>query len=354
MAATPSQPMVLNGAHGEGGGALLRTALVMSTLTQRPMSIHNIRGAMRRPGLNSEDLTVIRALTSIANAEVEGDEVGSDKLIFTPRSFFRSLNRKISVYAFEKGQAVGSAVVVAHALLPVFARSGCFSQITIEGETHGESTLSFDPFDRVTGAVHRQQGLYFFPTLSRAGYGPGSHGEIRLEVEPSALEPVRWERRGELEECRIVVTTSGLDPEIAERGVEYGQRLFQQRGLEAEVEVNEISSREPGAFITILAKFETGMGAGTAIAKKGVRMESVVDRAFDNFDLWFDGDAAVDHYLADQMLIPAALAEGPSAYTTPRITRRLITMAWIIRQFMPIHITIHGREGEPGRVTVDR
>ncbi|MCH7945038.1 MAG: hypothetical protein IIC73_03365, partial [Armatimonadetes bacterium] len=47
-------PVVLNGAHGEGGGALLRTAVAMASLTQQPLRLHNVRGSLRKPGVTSE------------------------------------------------------------------------------------------------------------------------------------------------------------------------------------------------------------------------------------------------------------------------------------------------------------
>lgn len=83
-------------------------------------------------------------------------------------------------------------------------------------------------------------------------------------------------------------------------------------------------------------------------------MELVVDQAVRNFDEWFSTEATVDSFLADQMLPIAALAEDRTVLTTPRITRRLVTMAWVIKQFVPVHITVKGDEGYSGTVTVER
>lgn len=106
--------------------------------------------------------------------------------------------------------------------------------------------------------------------------------------------------------------------------------------------------------MTIWGEFETGLGCGTGMGARGVRIETVAEQAFDQFLTWFKSDATVDPYLADQMLLPAALAEAPSTLITSKVTQRLITMAWVIKQFLPIHITIHGRDGEPGVIAVTR
>jgi hypothetical protein len=29
-------------------------------------------------------------------------------------------------------------------------------------------------------------------------------------------------------------------------------------------------------------------------------------------------------------------------------------MAWVIKQFMPCHLTIHGQEGYPGQIVIER
>jgi RNA 3'-terminal phosphate cyclase (ATP) len=60
----------------------------------------------------------------------------------------------------------------------------------------------------------------------------------------------------------------------------------------------------------------------------------------------------VDAHLADQLLLPLALAQGESALSTARVTSRLLTNAQVIRLFLPVRIEIEGEEGQPGRVLV--
>jgi RNA 3'-terminal phosphate cyclase (ATP) len=349
-----AQPISINGSHGEGGGALLRTALAVSALTQQAVRVHNVRGAMRKPGLNSEDLTVIQALAASTSAEVNGDELGEDAVSFSPTRAPRALNSRLDVGAFEKGTVPGNALIVAESLVPVLARAGAYSRLTVEGETYNPNTLTFDAYERVTVAAHRRQGLGVFPSLATAGFGFGSKGEVLVEVEPSAPEAVSWTDRGRLLSARAVVTLADLAPDVGERGAERCAALFSELGLDGEIEIVRVRSRGPGAFVTVWAEFETGLGGGAACGQKGVRMEAVCDQAFRAFQEWYATDATVDPYLADQLLLPAALAEGRSVWTTPRVTRRLTTLAWVVKQFLPIHITVHGQEGGPGKVVVER
>ena len=53
-------------------------------------------------------------------------------------------------------------------------------------------------------------------------------------------------------------------------------------------------------------------------------------------------DGAVDEYLADQLLLPLAFANGPSQFRTARVTLHLLTNAEILQAFLPIRVQIDG------------
>jgi RNA 3'-terminal phosphate cyclase (ATP) len=63
--------------------------------------------------------------------------------------------------------------------------------------------------------------------------------------------------------------------------------------------------------------------------------------------------AAVDRHLADQLLLPLALAAGPSRFTTDAVTEHLRTNAAVIQQFLPAcAIDVRGNKGTSGTVEV--
>jgi len=347
-------PVVINGAHGEGGGALLRTAVAMASLTQRPLRINNVRGAMRRKGLNPEDLTFLQVLTASCGASVTGNDLDATTLVFEPRHTVRKVDGTFDVSTHEKGTVPGSAIVIAESLLPVLTRSGAYSRLVLAGESHGSGTLGFDAWERATLAAHRDQGVAVFPTLDWAGFGFGSRGQVTVEVEPSVPSALDWAERGALRSLGAVLTLSDVSADVGSRGAKRLSQIFGDRGLEIDVNVADVRSRTPGVSVTLWAEFEKGRGSGTALGQRGLKMELVVDQAVRNFDEWFKTEATVDAFLADQLLPIAALADGKTVYSTPTVTRRLVTMAWVIKQFMPVHITVKGEEGYPGTVTVER
>lgn len=346
------EPLTLDGSHGEGGGALLRTALVMSSITGRPVTVLNARGALRHPGLNAEDLMVVDALAAAVDADVSG-EVGEDRVEFRPRRHPRALRQSFDAQAYGPGQSVATAVV-AQAVLPVLARGGAYSVLELQGATHGANTLAFEAFEHGSLSAHRQQGVYAAATLRRAAFFPAGHGSIQLEVEPSVPLPVEWHNRGRLESCGAAVVVVGYGKEHGERAADRVHSLFGEAGLSPEVTLVRHESDAPDVQVTCWAKFSNGIGVGAATGRGKAKIEHAAEAAFREFLEWYSGDATADAFTADQLLVTACLAEGKSVYSTPRVTKRLTTMAWVVRQFLPIRVTVHGVEGGPGRVVVER
>ena len=51
----------IDGAHGEGGGQIVRGALGLALATGRGFNLRNVRGGRARPGLLRQHLTAARA-----------------------------------------------------------------------------------------------------------------------------------------------------------------------------------------------------------------------------------------------------------------------------------------------------
>lgn len=347
-------PLVIDAAHGDGGAPLIRTALAMATLTQQPTRLINIRSQAKRPGLSPEDVAVLRALANSCAAEVIGGDVGEKSMSFIPTRRARGLNDKLDAPDDYEGPGHANALVVLNSLMPVMARTGVYSTISCRGETYGQNVLSFDYFSNVTLHAMRKMGLYAYADLMSAGFGRGSKGEVEVEIEPSVLQGLQWTQRGALQRVRAIVVTAELPDAVAERGIAHLARLGYYAGITLEAESVALRARVPGAFATVWGEFENGVGGATAMGARGVRMEAVVQNAFERFSEWLKTDATTDPYLADQLLLPAALAEGETSFTVSNITARFLTVAWVIKQFLPIHITIKGHEGEKGAVVIRR
>jgi len=89
----------------------------------------------------------------------------------------------------------------------------------------------------------------------------------------------------------------------------------------------------------------------SAYGRLGKPSESVADEAVAAFRTHHASEAAVELHLADQLLLPMALATGASLFTVARPTGHLMTNAWTIDHFKIAHISIE--EGTPCRVRIE-
>lgn len=345
--------IVIDGAHGEGGGGLLRSALAMAALTQQPVRIDNVRGSTRFPGLDAEDLTILRALQKSTQAEVVGATLGSTSLSFLPTRRPTNLNGDIETIRNESGRGPNANIVLS-ALVPVLARCGAYSSLTAEGETYGNNALSYEAFANVTLPALRKVGLYTQPELIVAGFGRESAGSVALEIEPSALNGVQWNDRGRLIGVYAAVVTSGVPDSIGDRGVSHLRKLAQNSGLQIDARHVPVAGRQSGAYVSVWAHYDRGFGGGNAMGSRGLRVEALAQMAFEEAFEWMSGTSTVDPFLADQMLLPLVFAEGESSFSVGRLTQRFLTSVWVVKQFAPMHITIRGPENGPGTVTIRR
>ena len=64
----------IDGAWGEGGGPLIRTAIALAAITHTPIRVRNVRVPRRPPGLAPQHLTAVRAVATLCGAETQGLE----------------------------------------------------------------------------------------------------------------------------------------------------------------------------------------------------------------------------------------------------------------------------------------
>src|SRR2546425_10265062 len=93
----------IDGAHGEGGGQLVRMAVALSALTATPVRVVRIRAGRPVPGLASQHVTALHAVAELCSGELKGVDVGSSTIEFRPGTIAAGR------YAFDVGTAGGGA-----------------------------------------------------------------------------------------------------------------------------------------------------------------------------------------------------------------------------------------------------
>lgn len=354
MGASPD--ILLDGSTGEAGGQILRTALTLSMITGRSFELTKIRAGRQRPGLAAQHLTAVRAAADLSGAEVDGAELRSETLIFRPRHEVRSGDREYDI-----GTA-GSTSLLLHTILPALALAGGSSVVKVRGGTHVRAAPTFHDLAWGWAPLWRRLGWTVDLSLIRSGFYPRGGGEVEAGVgSPSPAAPCDLQRRGTLQDVRVVPMVAGIPGDVALRMGATARSELRQLGVEAEVESAALPhGPSRGAALVIEAVYEKVSVTFTALGEKGRPAESVAREAVAAFRLHHGSGMALDAHLGDQILLPLALGSaglqgGPTPihrFSTAEISCHLTTNAKVIRRFLPVDIAIFGKEGEPGEVRV--
>ncbi len=322
--------ITIDGSFGEGGGQILRTSLALSLVTGKPFRIEKIRAGRKNAGLLRQHLTAVKAASQIGQAEVSGDSIGSTQLVFTPG--------KIAVgdYAFAVGTA-GSATLVLQTVLPALMLADGKSTLTLEGGTHNPFAPPFDYLAKVFLPLVNRMGPQVTAKLERPGFYPAGGGKFIVEVEPAAsLGRIDLDTRGEIRGRSGRAMIASLPRKIAERElVVIGRKMsWPAEWLQLEIVDN---SRGPGNIVMIELESENVTELFTGFGERGIPAEGVAEEAIKAARRYLSAEVAVGEYLADQLLIPLALAGGGS-FTTLPLSRHTTTNIEVIRKFLDVQI----------------
>jgi RNA 3'-terminal phosphate cyclase (ATP) len=344
----------IDGAQGEGGGQVLRTALVLSALTGQPLRMRRIRAGRGNPRLAPQHLTVIRALAGVCGATLEGARLRATELEFRPQRPPRAGTYAVDVAEAATGGSAGSVTLVLQAMHLALAFAGAASRLRLEGGTHVPHSPPWHYLAHVYLPAVARMGLQAETRLERWGFYPVGQGEVTAEIGSGngPLAPITLEERGAVRRVWGVAVAANLPAHIPQRIAARANKVLAGGGLRPQVQALRERAAGPGAGLFLVAEYDGSAAGFAALGEKGKPSEQVAEEA--SLDLLANHAAGqpVDMHLADQLLLPAALAAGHSRYATCRLTQHTLTNADVIRQFLPAEIEIEGRVDEAGVVRV--
>lgn len=336
----------IDGSQGEGGGQILRSALALSTLTREAFTMSNIRANRSKPGLRPQHLKAVEAAAAISKARVGGAVLNSSYLAFEPGEIHS--NR----YRFDITTAGAATLVLQTILLPL-SQASAASSVILTGGTHVPWSPIYHYLELHWLPVICSMGWDATINLQKAGFNPQGGGRIDGVIRPSMPEkPLQLVQRGALQSIQGLSAVANLDVTIADRQKRQALNRLKSLGVPLKIKTLDVPSPGKGTFLLLQATFENGSACYTALGAPGKPAERVADEAIDAILEHLDTNAAIDQFLADQLLLPCSLAKGVSEFSTSRVTSHLLTNAAIIQTFLPVQIIIQGELDHPGSVTV--
>jgi RNA 3'-phosphate cyclase len=332
----------IDGAYGEGGGQLLRTAVALAALTGIAARISNIRAGRAKPGLASQHVAAVRAVAELCQARVDGLALHAKQIAFTPGRL------RGGSFRFDIGTA-GSMMLVLQALVPVAIAAGAACRVAITGGTDVRGAPPLDYVRHVLLPLLGRMGARADLEVRRRGYYPRGGGEIEFSFSRAALQPQRWEDPGRLRHVGGLAHVANLPPDIAERMRDAALLQLSLARVTATVDTAILGGEQAigsGGAVVIWAKTaDTVLGAGL-VAERGVRAETLGSAAGRDLAGDLAAGVALDVHAADQILIYFALAGGESSFTARALTGHARTAMWLIEQSLPVRFETLEMDGK--------
>ncbi|MEO8842043.1 MAG: RNA 3'-terminal phosphate cyclase [Kofleriaceae bacterium] len=336
-------PVDIDGSHGEGGGQILRTSLALAIITGRKLRMKRIRSGRKRPGLQPQHLACVKAAARLCNGKATAPggkelEPGMQELELIPGAGLAE------VIEIDIGTAGSTTLLIQTVLVPAIA-SGKSLQLVVTGGTHNPMAPPFEFLDRVFAPHLRAMGAQVTLTLERHGFLPKGDGRIVVAIGPGKLAPIEIVTAGEIVARRVTAIVAGLPRHIAEREI----ACAQERMKDPTCEIREFG--KDGPHNVFMAEVELASGVrelATAHGKKGYPAEDVADDALDALEDFLEAEVPVGEHLADQLLLPLAVAGG-GRFRCGDLSLHASTNIETIRAFLDVPIRT---EKHPGGVDV--
>ncbi len=341
------ETVLIDGGFGEGGGQILRTSLSLACVTGKRLHMENIRANRRNPGLARQHISCVHAVRDITNGTCSEAELGSQVLDFEPGKITGGK------FSFDIGSA-GSASLVIQTILPPLFLTEKPSTVTVSGGTHNPMSPPYDFFEQVFLPAIAQGGFNVKCQLLKHGFFPAGGGKIKIDVQPWSKESasaIDFCQPVEKFKISAIVYTARLPNHIADR--QRGlflksalaftdaskMRLAQPLRFE-DIELADVTDSDgPGNCVMILLSGQDLRTIFTAFGERGKPSEKVIREVVDLTTEFLKSEAAIDHFLADQLLIYMAMGDCGS-FTTDKLSSHLRTNIEVIKKFLPVDFSI--------------
>ncbi|MBI4896593.1 MAG: RNA 3'-terminal phosphate cyclase [Candidatus Aenigmarchaeota archaeon] len=323
----------IDGSHGEGGGQVVRTAVALSVLTQKPIHITNIRKGRTEGGLKHQHVEAVHALASLCNATVEGASVGSSELFFDPKPI-RTRHVMITI------PTAGSIALVLQGIMIAAAHAP--HPITIDITGGSISSKWAAPVHYIKYVLFKHLAAMNYACtldIKQYGYYPKGCAHVQATLHPATLKPLVRMHQGTARFIEGISHASETlkKAQVAERQQQSAQKLL-EKICTSHIAVEYHETTSPGSAIDLwCTTTETVIGAD-ALGEREKKAEDVGKEAAEQLLKELKSGAGIDHHAADQLLPYLALATniGESKITTSEITEHARTNAWVIEQFLPV------------------
>jgi RNA 3'-phosphate cyclase len=301
-----------------GYGQVLRTAIALSALTLQPIRIFNIRINRPNPGLRPQHLTGVLEAAKLCHAEVKNAKIGSTEITFIPKRL--DIPDRIIIDI----KTAGSITLLLQTILPIVIFSNKKVSLTIFGGTDVPGSPTINYYKKVFAYYLEKFGVSLKINVEKYGFYPKGGGKVNVEVDGvKNLNSVRFVERGELKEISAfsIASKELQKAKVAER---------QLSGLESVLgkikgSYQYVDTLSIGTSLLAIAEYENCVLGKDGLGERGKRAEEIGREVGTELKKSIESNTCLDKFMADQILIFAALARGTSEFTIEEFTDHVNT-----------------------------
>ncbi len=311
------EPIRIDGAFGEGGGQIIRSAVTLSAITGRPVEIENIRKNRKVPGLRPQHMLGVKILAKICQAKVDGLHVNSTSLKFIPSS-------GIGMELREDVGTAGSIPLILQVLIPAVSLLKKRLKISITGGTDVPWSPTADYTKFVLGKAFSTIGIDFSLDIKKRGYYPKGGGLIETEIIPSKIiKPISLTERV-TKSVKVLSSYSKISKEMVQQETSSAKRTLEEHGFKVEETGREENALDKGCSILLFSHDDTSIIGSDIIYQKNMAgIGKLVANKFLELNL------GVDTYLSDMLVGPLSLIPETSVFRVNKITNHLETNLFV-------------------------
>jgi RNA 3'-terminal phosphate cyclase (ATP) len=332
----------IDGSYLEGGGQILRTSVALSAITDKPVHIYNIRAKRPQPGLKAQHLASIKAVADLYNAELNGAEIGSTEIFFTPKISSKDLI-KVNI------ETAGSVGLLLQTLFLACSKTDKWyayhKKIRIEitgGGSFGKWAPSVFYLQNVFLPIVKQFGFSAKIDILEHGFYPKGGAIIIAEIFPGALEGAEISREVSFISGISIATENLKNAKVVERQKTEAQAFLKGLNLPIEIKSEYVQAKSTGSAIELWT-MPTLLSANS-LGELGKPAEKVGKEAGEGLKRLIQSKATVDDHLADQILPFMALAKGTSSFKVSKLSQHAKTNIWVIEKFLDRKFILEEKE----------
>lgn len=339
----------IDGSYGSGGGAILRIATALSSITGKSIKIYDIRKKKSNPGLRTQHLKGIQAVAKLCNARVKNAKLNSTEIEFYPKDLEpKDLRVKV--------KTAGSIGLIFQTLQIPCSQTRENIEIKIDGgATYGKWAPTIGYVKNILFSFLKKIGYEPNIQIIREGFYPKGGAKVNFKVFPWEPKPLNLIKQGEIESISgtSISSKSLKKAEVSKRQAEKAKKVLKDYfGINPNINYSYTSTDCPGSGIVLWIKTNKTVIGYDVIGEKGIPSEKIGKKAARGLINQWKSKAPIDEFMSDQILPFLALAKEKSKIKVAKLTDHCLTNIWLIEKFLSTKFITEGRKKRPETIKV--